>query len=178
MKGVMYDIEPETMTDHTSIALWFEDEPDILSWKGLFDRLPGEGFHPDIDRWVREISCTYGETGGYVESEFTRFLEELVTRGWGVYYSDTRALLWSPEMMFGHAEDPHRPTNTEFVTDLMTFSPYGALCQGFVMAAIESYATHWAKQPLEGNPVAVIPRECMIGIGKDILAKIQAREKR
>jgi hypothetical protein len=171
----MYDIEPETMTDNVSIALWFEDEPTILRWKDLFDRLPDRGFHPDIDRFIDEVSATYGENGGYVECEFIRFLEDLVAHGWGVYYSDTRALLWSPEMMFGHKEDPHRLTNTEFVTELMEFSPYGALCQGFIMSAIESYAQHWAKQPPEDNPGALIPQECMVGIGKDILAKIQAR---
>lgn len=55
----------------------------------------------------------------------------------------------------GHVDEPTLPkrfsgrinSNEDLVIDLMNFSPYGALCQGFVMEAIQRYARAVADAP-------------------------------
>lgn len=44
---------------------------------------------------------------------------------------------------------PKATTNLECITEIMTFSRYGALAQAFVMAALSKYAAHVAAMPFD-----------------------------
>jgi len=67
-------------------------------------------------------------------------------------------------------------TNTEFVTELMEFSPYGGLVQAFIIQGIQDYAKRVLANPIptEGRSKQFINPDAWEGIAKDITAKIDA----
>lgn len=70
-------------------------------------------------------------------------------------------------------------TNLECITDLMTFSRYGALAQAFVMDALSNHASHIAKMPLDelvekfGDQPAVSAK-AWHGVANEIHDKLEA----
>lgn len=70
-------------------------------------------------------------------------------------------------------------TNLECITDLMTFSHYGALAQAFVMDALSKHASRIAAMPLEelaekfGNQPAVSAK-AWHGVANEIHDKLEA----
>ena len=76
-------------------------------------------------------------------------------------------------------------TNEEFVRDLMNFSPYGALCQPFIIQAIGYYCQEVIKDKdkilaedkanQEEGKISLINNEAWIGIAEDIAAKIKEK---
>jgi len=65
-----------------------------------------------------------------------------------------------------------KPTNEEFVVELMNYSPYGGLVQAFIICGIESYCNDVIKNA-EHIPISgLVSREVWIGIAKDIKAKL------
>ena len=75
----------------------------------------------------------------------------------------------------GHVDEPALPkrlsgtinSNEDLVIDLMNYSPYGALCQAFVMEAIQRYARAVADAP----PVdmgGLVSGEAWKGVATDI----------
>lgn len=70
-------------------------------------------------------------------------------------------------------------TNLECITDLMTFSQYGALAQAFVMDALGKHASRIAKMPLEelaekfGDQPAVSAK-AWHGVANEIHDKLEA----
>ncbi|HDR9202719.1 TPA: hypothetical protein QDB48_004074 [Burkholderia vietnamiensis] len=70
-------------------------------------------------------------------------------------------------------------TNVECITDLMTFSRYGALAQAFVMDALGKHASSIAKMPLEefaekfGDQPAVSAK-AWHGVANEIHDKLEA----
>ncbi|RMX08214.1 hypothetical protein D8I35_03630 [Corticibacter populi] len=65
-------------------------------------------------------------------------------------------------------------TNVEFVTELMEFSPYGALAQMFIIDAIAKHAKAVAQATPEKFESAMLSGEAWIGVAKDINAKLKA----
>ena len=63
-----------------------------------------------------------------------------------------------------------RPTNIEFVTELMNFSNYGALAQVFVIEAISKYASMCAEQRIRDN--GFLNPDTWQGVAKEIKGKI------
>jgi hypothetical protein len=65
-----------------------------------------------------------------------------------------------------------RLTNEEFVSDLMTYSSFGGLCQVFVIEAIRRYAD----QVSAANPAAMdtqfLSGAVWVGLAKEIKAKV------
>ncbi|WP_186140887.1 hypothetical protein [Burkholderia gladioli] len=70
-------------------------------------------------------------------------------------------------------------TNLECLTQIMTFSRYGALAQAFVMDALSKHAEHIAQMPLEqleenfGNP-PMIGANAWQFVAQEIHEKLQA----
>jgi hypothetical protein len=73
-------------------------------------------------------------------------------------------------------------TNEDFMHDIMNFSPFGALCQGFIIQAIEYYCDEVisqkddllaqdAKEVSEGK-IRIISTPAWIGIAEDIKSRI------
>ena len=64
-------------------------------------------------------------------------------------------------------------TNEDLVRDLMTRSPQGALCQAFVVQALQTYC----KQVIEAGPAAfdsaMLSGQAWVGIAKDIDRRIE-----
>ena len=82
-----------------------------------------------------------------------------------------------------------RPSNIDLVVDLMTHSKFGALSQVFVMEAILRYAEEVAdRKPEDMKPSDIpapddtgsislgFPTQAWIGVAKDIVARIEARD--
>lgn len=62
--------------------------------------------------------------------------------------------------------------NEDLVKNLMTFSPYGAMGQIFVVEAIRSYAEQLAKQPVpKDNPDSMISPVLWHAIATDVDAR-------
>lgn len=68
-----------------------------------------------------------------------------------------------------------RTSNIEFLTELMSFSPHGALVQAFVIEAIRSYSAHIVEAEIEYNPNALIDPATWQAIGKDVLRQIEEK---
>lgn len=66
-----------------------------------------------------------------------------------------------------------RKTNTEFVTELMEYSPYGALVQVFILTALESFSKVVIEEPPLDHPL--ISGEAWKGVAQDVLQKLHAR---
>ncbi|KGC29964.1 hypothetical protein [Burkholderia pseudomallei] len=70
-------------------------------------------------------------------------------------------------------------TNLECLTDIMTFSRYGALAQAFVMDALSKHAEHVATVPLDTlqqqfGVHALISVEAWQGVAREIHTKLEA----
>lgn len=73
--------------------------------------------------------------------------------------------------------------NLEFITDLMTFSRYGALAQAFVMDALSKHAAHVAKTPLEElsekfGDRPMVSAQAWHGVANEIHDKLEAHVAR
>lgn len=66
-----------------------------------------------------------------------------------------------------------QPTNIDFVTDLMSFSNYGALAQVFVIEAIAEYADLCAAERLPDG--SFISPDAWQGVAKEIQQKLNDR---
>ena len=76
-----------------------------------------------------------------------------------------------------HAEDRHRPTNVEVITELMEFSRYGALAQMFIMDALSKQARAVANAPaeaFEGEGWEFVNGEAWQGVAREIADKLDA----
>ncbi|WP_175861812.1 hypothetical protein [Burkholderia cepacia] len=74
---------------------------------------------------------------------------------------------------------PKPTTNLECVTDIMTFSRYGALAQAFVMDALSKHAARVATTPpdqLQVNPM--ISARAWHGVAQEINTKLEAHFSR
>jgi len=69
----------------------------------------------------------------------------------------------------------HDLTNTEFVAELMQFSPYGALVQVFIIDAIHKHAKAVSRAAPSEVDRPLICGEAWVGVAKDIKAKLDAR---
>ncbi|KFG95522.1 hypothetical protein GQ56_0119750 [Burkholderia paludis] len=70
---------------------------------------------------------------------------------------------------------PKPTTNLECLTEIMTFSRYGALAQAFVMVALSQHAARVAQTPLselQVNPM--ISARAWHGVAQEIHTKLEA----
>ncbi|KWF20498.1 hypothetical protein [Burkholderia pseudomultivorans] len=70
-------------------------------------------------------------------------------------------------------------TNIECLTDLMTFSRYGALAQAFVMDALSKHAARIARTPLEElneqfGDQPMVSAKAWHGVAQEIHEKLEA----
>jgi len=65
-------------------------------------------------------------------------------------------------------------TNEEVVHDIMNFSRYGALCQAFVISALEQYCKRVGAASEASLQTDFMPPGVWKGIGAEVLAKLQA----
>jgi len=76
-------------------------------------------------------------------------------------------------------------TNEDFMYDIMNFSPYGALCQPFIIQAIEEYCKiiiaekdeilKVAEKNRKKGKISIVNQEAWVGIAEDIHARIQEK---
>ena len=60
-------------------------------------------------------------------------------------------------------------TNEDLVSDLMNYSPYGALCQAFITQAIENYCDTVIKwEPTEADERGFVSPTAWKGVATDI----------
>ena len=61
-------------------------------------------------------------------------------------------------------------TNEDLIKDLMNYSPYGALCQAFIMQALRDYAQHVIdnSEELLKNDNSIVSHKAWVGTAKDI----------
>lgn len=65
-------------------------------------------------------------------------------------------------------------TNEDLVVDLMNYSPYGALCQSFIITAIRSFSDKVISQKKEllemekNGEVQLVSMKAWVGIAEDI----------
>ena len=79
-------------------------------------------------------------------------------------------------------------TNEDLVRDLMNYSPYGALCQPFIMQAIREYAQEVVdeeenllkkeKEDESNGRISIISTGAWVGIAKDITERMDEFYKR
>jgi hypothetical protein len=70
-------------------------------------------------------------------------------------------------------------TNLECLTNLMTFSRYGALAEAFVMDALSKHAAHVARMPLEEliekfGDQPIVSAKAWHGVANEIHDKLEA----
>lgn len=63
-------------------------------------------------------------------------------------------------------------TNTDLIVDLMERSPHGALCQAFIIQAVEQFAKQVAAKTPADFDNAMISGKSWHGIGVDITKRI------
>lgn len=73
-------------------------------------------------------------------------------------------------------------TNEQFVDDLMTHSPHGALCQAFIISAIEYYCDTVIdekekflgeeEEARKAGKIMLVSRKAWVGIAEDIKSRI------
>lgn len=79
-------------------------------------------------------------------------------------------------------------TNEDLIKDLMNFSPYGGLCQAFIMQGIQAYCQdvinqkdemleHEEQMKIEGR-MPLISTTAWIGIAEDVNKRIEEFYKR
>jgi glutamate racemase len=73
------------------------------------------------------------------------------------------------------SERPVPKTNMEFMFDIMNFSPYGGLCQAFVIEAVRFYCEQIVKTTPKADPSAIINPVAWHGIATDILKRLKAK---
>lgn len=64
-------------------------------------------------------------------------------------------------------------TNEDLVLDLMRYSPHGALCQAFIINAIEAYCDSVAKTGPEAFDGGLINGQAWVDIAKDVKSRIR-----
>lgn len=64
-----------------------------------------------------------------------------------------------------------RKTNTEFITDLTEFSPYGAVAQVLIMTAIERFAEAAAEKRIPDD--GLVHPDAWQGCAKDIVKRFK-----
>jgi hypothetical protein len=70
-------------------------------------------------------------------------------------------------------------TNETFVGELMMFSPYGALCQVFIIEAIRHYSEQVASQPVPADDgTGFISEKAWHGIAVDIQQRMKENYER
>lgn len=67
-----------------------------------------------------------------------------------------------------------RLDNIEFITELMTFSNYGALSQIFIIDAVIKHAEAVAKAKPEDVDSPMVAGAAWVGVAKEIKAKLDA----
>lgn len=72
-------------------------------------------------------------------------------------------------------EHTERLTNTEFITELMEFSPCGPLMQGFVLEALRLYSDSVVQRQNELPDDGFIPRTAWVRCAQEVLTKLEAR---
>lgn len=75
-----------------------------------------------------------------------------------------------------------RLTNEDLIKNLMNFSPYGGLCQSFIMQGIREYAQHVIdnsdeiikneEQMMADGKIPIMSQKTWVGIAKDIVERI------
>jgi len=74
------------------------------------------------------------------------------------------------------SESNKRKTNEEFVVELMNFSPYGVLCQAFIIEAIRYYADQVSSTPEPTDDTSqFISPKAWHGIAVDITKRMKDR---
>jgi hypothetical protein len=66
-------------------------------------------------------------------------------------------------------------TNTEFVTELMEFSRFGALSQMFIIDAIQRHADSVAAADPEALANPFVNEHAWIGVAKEIKERVEAK---
>lgn len=181
MPGKMFEIEPEKLCEKEieSCTIWY-DLNDVRLWGDMYRLLLQCADQTDFNNVVTiadMVRDRYGLVDLFSEKDWQGILEDAVERGWGVYDSDTRLLLWSPERMVGRPREdeddeeeeeptpgPIRKDNVSFVKELMEFSPAGGMAQLVIIEAIGRYVNEVSDTDLEAfvqkwsmpmfNPVA------------------------
>ena len=70
---------------------------------------------------------------------------------------------------------PNKPRcNEDFVRDLMNYSPRGALCQAFIMHAIQRYAQQVAVADPKDYDSGFVNGQAWVDVAKDVEAKCKA----
>lgn len=67
-----------------------------------------------------------------------------------------------------------RPTNVEFLTELMEYSNYGPLMQGFVMEALRTYAQAVVQRQDELPTDGFVSPAAWAGCASELLEKLEA----
>lgn len=79
-------------------------------------------------------------------------------------------------------------TNEDLIKDLMNFSPYGGLCQAFIMQGIQAYCQdvinqkdemleHEEQMKIEGR-MPIVSTTAWIGVAEDVNKRIEEFYKR
>jgi hypothetical protein len=64
--------------------------------------------------------------------------------------------------------------NEALVADLMRYSPYGGLCQAFIMEAIQEYSARVIATPVEKLGNGLVSGEAWQGIAMDVKSRCDA----
>lgn len=81
-------------------------------------------------------------------------------------------LMTPEEKQRKQVEELKKLNNEEFIAFLMMYSPYGALCQIFIIEAIRKYSEIVAQQEdVKDDPDAIVNPVIWQGIAKDINEK-------
>lgn len=65
-------------------------------------------------------------------------------------------------------------TNEDLVRDLMNYSPHGALCQAFIMQAIQEFARQVAAKPASDFDSGFMHGATWVGVAKDVIKRCDA----
>ena len=102
-------------------------------------------------------------------------MSEIVTRhsyGNRIVNSSGTPIITSAEKQREQTEELKKLNNEEFIAFLMMYSPYGALCQVFIIEAIRKYSEMVAQQEnAKDDPDAIVNPVVWQGIAKDIYKK-------
>lgn len=69
-----------------------------------------------------------------------------------------------------------RPTNVEFITELMEFPQSGPLMQVFVIEALRLYSDSVVQRQDEIPEDSIISRRAWVACAEEVLAKLKERE--
>ncbi len=68
-----------------------------------------------------------------------------------------------------------RPTNVEFITELMEFSNNGPLIQAYVLEALRIYSVDVIKHQDDIPEDGFVSRKAWVGCAEEVLAKMKER---